>query len=394
MNTIYLCGHTGSVNRGCEAILRSTVQLLRAQGQDRIGIMTMDAGHDRKLKLDRQAELISYRPLSFPVRVCSFLRRKLLSDGVWAGRIQHRPLADRIREGDLILNVGGDTYCYGTPNLSYALNDLAREKGIPTVFWGCSVDERLERDGRMREDIGKYAYIVARETVSYERLKKAARDPDRVLLACDPAFWLETEEVPLPEGFLPGNTLGINLSPLVFRDSNDGQDMMYSNVHRLIERVLAETDMHVCLIPHVYGPDRNLEDIRVLRNVYRRYLNEPRVSLEERMLSCTQLKYLISRCRFFIGARTHTVIGAYASAVPAMAISYSVKSIGIAGDLLGSHEDYTVQWKKIDDPMELWGRLQLLRAREAGLREHYAQVLPGYKNSILSALEKIVGSHP
>lgn len=394
MSKVYLCGHTGSVNRGCEAILRSTTGLLRQHAAGEVGIMTQDLAYDRRLGLDRIAALIPYLDRPFHIKVMSVLRRKLLRDGVWAGRWLNRSLFDRVKPGDILFNVGGDTYCYGTPNLSYAMNDMARERGIPTVFWGCSVDERVLSDPRMREDIGKYSYIVARETISYERLRQAAADPDRVLLACDPAFWLEAEQTHLPVGFLPGNTVGINISPLVLKDCTDDENIMCANVYQLIDHILNETDMHVCLIPHVYDPEHNSQDIRVLRHLYRCYAGDPRVSLVEETLSCTQLKYIISNCRFFIGARTHTVIAAYSSAVPALAISYSVKSIGLARDLLGSEADYAVEWKKISDPLELWNRLCVLMEREAALRDRYARVLPGYRATIHTAIDTIFRSNP
>lgn len=389
MDNIYLCGHTGSENRGCEAILRSTVGLLRESGGQKIGIMTMDPVYDQRLGVDRIAEMIPYPKRTFPKRVISVLHRKFLGDGVWAGRQVYGPLFRRAGRGDVLFNVGGDTYCYSTPNMSYAMNELAQEHGIPTVFWGCSVDERVLQDPKMREDVNRYSCIVARESISYERLRRAVDDPEKVVLACDPAFWLETETVPLPNGFLSGNTVGINISPLVIGD--DG-DLMRRNVYELIDRILKETDMNVCLIPHVYDPKRGTEDIRVMERLYQRYATESRVSLEDRELSCCQLKYIISKCRFFVGARTHAVIGAYSSGVPALAISYSVKSIGIAKDLLGNAEDYAVQWKAITEPLELWTRFQLLMEREDLLRAHYTKVLPQYKETILTAIQWIFRS--
>lgn len=389
MGKIYLCGHTGSVNRGCEAILRSTAGLLKACGNKEVRILTMDEGYDRFLGLDRIGELIPYPRKPFPVRVLSVLRRKILGDGVWGARYVHRSLFRQAKREDILFNVGGDTYCYGTPNLSYAMNEMGREQGIPTVFWGCSVDERALSDSRMQADINRYAYIVTRETITCEYMKQIVKDPDRVLLACDPAFWLEMEETRLPEGFIPGNTVGINISPLVMGRGESEDDIMYKNVHALIARILNDTDMSVCLIPHVYDPEKGTEDIRILRRIYRYYKENPRVMLVEEALPCTQLKYIISRCRFFVGARTHSVIAAYSTGVPALAISYSVKSVGIARDLLGDEARFTVDWKKLRDSSELYQRVWDLMEHEEEVRCRYAQVLPEYKKTIKTALNKI-----
>lgn len=394
MSKIYLCGHTGSVNRGCEAILRSTTGLLREAGQEDIGILTMDPEYDQRLGLDEIATLIPYGPKPLPVRVLSTLRRKLLSDGVWGARYIHKPLEKAVRSGDILFNVGGDTYCYGTPNVSYALNDLAEDKGVPTVFWGCSVDERVLTDAQMGADINKYSYIVVRESISRDYLLKIVKDPNRVLMACDPAFWLETMETKLPDGFEKGNTVGINVSPLVLRDCGNDEDMMCQNVYTLIDRILSETNMSICLIPHVYDPEKDTEDSRVLRWLYQRYASEPRVMLVDEVLSCRQLKYIISNCRFFVGARTHTVIAAYSSAVPALAISYSVKSLGIAKDLLGSAEDYAIQWKKITQPDVLWQRFSVLMDQEQSILDRYHQILPKYKATVKTTIDTILRSIP
>lgn len=394
MRKIYLCGHTGSVNRGCEAILRSTTGLLRQAGQQEVGIMTMDPDYDRRLGLDRIATLIPYGPKPLPVRILCALRRKLLHDGVWGARYIHKPLEKVLKSGDILFNVGGDTYCYGTPNVSYAMNQLAADKGLPTVFWGCSVDERVLTDRRMQQDINRYSYIVVRESISRDYLLRVVRDPNRVLMACDPAFWLEPLETELPAGFAKGNTVGINISPLVIRDCGNEEDIMCRNVYALIDGILSQTDMPVCLIPHVYDPDTGVEDSRILGWLYRRYADEPRVMLVDQCLSCRQLKYIVSNCRFFVGARTHTVIAAYSSGVPALAISYSVKSLGIAKDLLGSAEDYAIQWKKIEEPDVLWNRFRTLMDREQEILTRYQQELPAYKTTVQTAVDTVLRSVP
>ena len=48
----------------------------------------------------------------------------------------------------------------------------------------------------------------------------------------------------------------------------------------------------------------------------------------------------ISKCRFFLGARTHAMISAYSVCVPSIALGYSIKSKGISKDL--KMPDYTL----------------------------------------------------
>ena len=83
------------------------------------------------------------------------------------------------------------------------------------------------------------------------------------------------------------------------------------------------------------------------------------------------------------------MIAAYSTGVPALAISYSVKSIGIARDLLGDAERYAVEWKKIGESCVLRQRFQDLMADEAQLRARYRRVLPEYMATIQVALNRI-----
>ena len=54
--------------------------------------------------------------------------------------------------------------------------------------------------------------------------------------------------------------------------------------------------------------------------------------------NCMELKGIISKCRFFVGARTHSTIAAYSMGIPTLVVGYSVKARGIARDLLGGEE--------------------------------------------------------
>lgn len=391
MGRIFLCGHTGSENRGCEAIIRATASLLKECGCTQIIAMTRDPDYDKKLKLDEAVSLMPYPKRPFPVRVIAYLRRKLLKDDLWGAKYDNAALFRNIRQGDILFNVGGDTYCYGVPTLSYAMNEMAQVRGIPTVFWGCSVDRRILEDPRMQKDVNRYSCILTREKMTRDLLLQVVTEKSKVRLACDPAFWLEARPIELPANFQPGNTLGLNISPLVLGKDSSVETAVLNNVYYLIDRVLEQTDMSVCLIPHVYDPERNTQDIRVLRKIYERYADNGRVMLIQEERSCTELKYVISRCRFFVGARTHPVIAAYSTGVPALALSYSVKSLGIAGDVLGQTQPYTVSWKNLQKEEQLWQHFRDgVMKQETEILDRYARCMPEYKASIQKELTKIL----
>ena len=391
MRPIYLCGHTGSQNRGCEAILRSTASVLKQTGAGKINAFTFDLAYDQSLRLDEALNLIPYPEKSFPIRVYSYIKRRIFKDPLWGHRVLYHKVFQRMEQNAIAFNVGGDTYCSKTPYLSYAFNALAKERNIPSIFWGCSVDERVLQDVEMQEDIRRYTHVVTREAATYQNITTGVAGHPNVWQVCDPAFHLDIEETELPEGFIPKNTVGINLSPYVFSNFHDGNDLMYQNVRCLMDDILEKTDMCICLIPHVYCVATASEDLQVLDRLYADYRENPRVTLVRKELSCTQLKYIISKCRFFIGARTHSTIAAYSTAVPAMVLSYSIKSVGIAMDLFGTSEGYALPWKTLCHKTDLKDAFRrVLLQNESAIHERYSQILPAYKQSILDAAEKIL----
>lgn len=392
MKKVILCGHTGSINRGCEAIVRSTTSILKECGVNDIAVTLYNLNTEQKIINDENIEPIVHPKNNFFQRAFKYVKRKLVgSSSKDFEYLYKKAVKKAVKEDAILFNIGGDTYCYGTPNISYALNNLARRNGINNVFWGCSVDGTLLSNLTMIEDVNKYSAILVREKISQSIFEKCITDQNKVYKVCDPAFHLKIEETKLPKGFQKGNTLGINISPLVFKDKNNENDIMYQNIYSLIDYTLNETDMSVCLIPHVYNVKDNLQDIEVLRNIYSKYKDNARVSLIEEELSCTQIKYIISNCRFFIGSRTHATIAAYSTGVPCIAISYSVKSRGIAIDLFGKEEGYAMPYHRIEKEDELLNNFKMILVEnEENLRKNYESVLPSYKQSIIDVTKDLL----
>jgi polysaccharide pyruvyl transferase WcaK-like protein len=54
-------------------------------------------------------------------------------------------------------------------------------------------------------------------------------------------------------------------------------------------------------------------------------------------IGARQVKWVISKCRYFIGARTHATVAAFSTGVPTISIAYSKKARGINRDIFG-HE--------------------------------------------------------
>ena len=81
-----------------------------------------------------------------------------------------------------------------------------------------------------------------------------------------------------------------------------------------------------------------------------------------------QLKWVISQCSFFIGARTHATIAAYSTGVPTLVLGYSVKSKGIARDLFGDETHYVLPYQDITSGNTILERFLWIRAHGDEIR--------------------------
>ena len=93
---------------------------------------------------------------------------------------------------------------------------------------------------------------------------------------------------------------------------------------------------------------------------------------------CETLKGYIARCRFFIGARTHSTIAAYSSLVPTLVLGYSVKARGIALDLFGTWENYVIPVQSLQNMDELARGFEWMLLREEAIRKRLETVMPAY----------------
>ena len=285
----------------------------------------------------------------------------------------------------LYLSIGGDMYCYElSKKEAITANSAFNRAGAKTVLWGCSLEPELLKDSEVVEDMRRYALITPRESITAQALKEAGIT-ENVKQFPDPAFALLPEEVKLPYGFAEGNTIGINISPMIIRyEEKDG--ITIENYRKLIDHILETTDCHIALIPHVMW--RHNDDRLTIHELYSVYQGNDRVVQFEDM-SCQKVKYVISKCRAFIGARTHATIAAYSSMVPTLVVGYSVKARGIAKDLFGDSAHYVLPVQTLMAPEELIGAFEWLMEREDEIRGRLREIMPEYCRKAALAGEEL-----
>ena len=368
--------HGGSGNHGCEAIVRSSVKLLHQP----VTLFSTHMDQDIRYGLDQICTVCSDTdtPLTRGSRewFLSAIETKL------TGRIdkqiayRKKELFKQIHSGDLYFSIGGDNYCYPGTEVLAAERNILQRRGAKVVLWGCSVEPKLLEKPEIAKDIAAYDLITARETLSYEALKQV--NPNTVLVA-DPAFTLERKDLPLPDGWMDGNMVGINASPLILQSGKNGQ-LVYAAYQKMISDLLEATDCGVALIPHVVWKEN--DDREPLSRLYQEFRSSGRVILLNDC-NCLELKGYIARCRLFVGARTHATIAAYSTCVPTLVLGYSVKSRGIAKDLFGTEENYVLPVQKLDDKEALSTAFRWLCDHENEIRTHLEKYMPAYTQKAL-----------
>ena len=386
MKKFFLYGHNGSGNHGCEAIVRSTCKILREGfGDIDITLASGNTNEDREYELDKLTSLINEKntvsKLSLPY-INAYLNIKLKKNGLESEKLAYRKTFYNVEKDTIAFSIGGDNYCYPGYERFTMLHNMLRERNIKTVLWGCSV-EPSKIDDFMKEDLVNYDLIIARETLTYEALKGIGAN---VKLYPDPAFQLDKIEKELPKNFKENNTVGINISPMVM-NKESVLGITIENYTALIKYILENTDMNVALIPHVIWEDNN-DDRKPSKFLYDKFKDTNRVVLIEDD-NCEVLKGYISRCRFFIGARTHSTIAAYSTCVPTLVIGYSVKAKGIAKDIFGTYKNYVLPVQSLSNKDDLINAFEWMKNNEDDIRKHLNKFMPGYKEKALQGKVEI-----
>ena len=372
MSKVVLYAHGGSGNHGCEAIVRSTKKML---DEREIVLISSQPEEDRRYGIDKLYPIIQDRDLHLNRSSVSFYTAyaalKLKKDFIPLEKLYYKRAFSYIQPGDIAMSIGGDNYCYADVYKYTMFHEMAKCRGAKTVLWGCSVEPDIVQNPVIAKDLANYDLITARETISYEALKQV--NPNTVLVS-DPAFCLDTVNLPLPTGFSEGNTVGINVSPLITK-SESVPGITMENYRTLIQYILDQTDMSVALIPHVVWEDN--DDRVPLQVLYDTFKSSGRILMIEDH-TCEELKGYIARCRFFVGARTHATIAAYSSCVPTLVVGYSVKARGIAKDLFESTDNYVIPVQSMTSSNQLVDAFYWIMKHEESIRNRLSSILPEY----------------
>ena len=369
--------HLDGGNRGCEAIARGSAILLDEPASNLIGYCR-DIELDTRLGLAEKLTLVPCRRESWLIDRLLALASKAIPTDVTLAKRQlypYRSFLRMITKEDTVLFTGGDMLCYDNYDIIFT-NNWLHERGVRTILWGCSMGPENQTKRKL-ETLFNFSLIYTRESLTYDYFQSLGLK--NLCVMPDPAFVLQPQPFELPSYFKENDLVGLNISKYVTggmtMNSRFGKELI-----NLIGHILKETTFHILLVPHVtWNVGGENQDDRQMAQIIRKHFGNPERLhiLDIDNLNYCQIRHAISKCRMFIGARTHAVISAYSECVPAIALGYSIKSRGIAKDL-GLDEKLVVNSKDFSEGAVLRSFTYLMK-NEDSIRKHLQDTIPEYK---------------
>ena len=344
-----LVGNASYLNRGCEAILRGTVKIVRsAFGDCQFVNANFDVSDTPFAPTETDPDVV-HRPLSPMRRLTAKWLTVQAADRLYPSLGHHLrfgSLQEDISQAKAALSIGGDNYTldYGIPRMYVNLGKYVLAQHKPLIIWGASIgpfEQRPDFAKVIHEHLRReVTAIFVREERSMSYLKEHGVAA-HVYLMPDPAFVMDPEPVNGSDlGFdLPEGAIGLNLSPLMAKYVTNGDMEAWQRVAiEVVRELLRIHDLPVVLIPHVTSPHSN--DHAFLSRI-KSQLPGSMVRILPETLSAAKTKYVISVLCCLIGARTHATIASLSTSVPTVSLAYSVKAWGI-NEMLFGHTRYVV----------------------------------------------------
>ena len=321
----------------------------------------------------------------------------------------YREILDKI---DIFFDVaGGDSFTdlYGELrfNIINAIKDEAISRNKPLILLPQTYGPFKSEESRARASrYASYAsYCVARDLNSYEILKEILGDnfdPEKHLSGVDMAFLLPLAEATdkiekeILEWISSGKKfIGINISGLIYNqpDKAVAQYSFKANYNEavldFINWVLENTSLNIAIIPHVLVPEISVESdlnaSRALVNLIPE-IHTDRVCVQTYPMDQCEVKYLISKCDWFMGTRMHATIAGLSTGVPTATISYSDKALGVFQTCESQHA--VLDPRKLDNN-EIEKRLIELLTERENHRSILEDCIPKVKQEALNQVREI-----
>lgn len=346
---ISITNHTGTRNRGCEALILSKIYgLNKFFDKPEIIVHSNDPLYD-SYRLRGMSKVVYSYIINTPnhLRIRSLNRLSYgiagILEKIVCGSIKG-VLFNSISEcknSSLIMPSGGDIFTSDYGNMRKHLAYVEVGSHSKVYLCGHTVGKFNDKDKdyflRAAENIDA---ISVREPSSYEYLKEIGVQCD-VHLTADVAFCLPGIDKKLAYELLTclfgvGETpyVGISVSQGIIKYSKLDENAYYNIFAEFCDYITAKG--YTCLLlPHVQEKNPNNNDYIACRAVFDRTKNRRQVRIISGELSCIEYKGIIGLCDCLVGTRTHATIASLSQNIPTVSIAYSMKAHGIMRDVFG-----------------------------------------------------------
>ena len=359
-NPIFILAGNGPYdNRGCEAIVRGTVKILRHYYDNPSFVCISHFQNEEQFKkqsIEEEDKAIIHKKTN--------IYQKYTSEGIFRKVLRitnskhykyfiYKDMLPYLNNAKAILSVGGDNYSldYGIPKLFTDLDDIALERGKNLAIWGASLgpfDKYPEYEKYIINHFKAVTSIFARESATIQYLDEKGVNANVYAIA-DPAFLMDPTEPKATNNKLKidGSSIGINLSPLMSNYITNGNVHEWAKIAaEILSTISRRIPRKLYLIPQVTTLNSN--DYIFMKDAMSMMENPTdNIVLVPPIYNASETKWIISKMDVFIGARTHATIAALSSYVPTLSLAYSIKAKGINKDIFGD-ELYCLDSKELN----------------------------------------------
>lgn len=244
------------------------------------------------------------------------------------------PFGKHVKEVALeAADYGGDGFAdiYGTPLFFNRMNqtELLRKADVPLVMLPQTIGPFKDKQNeRVALDVMRYASeVYVRDRAYVKELDKAGI---KYTVSKDISAFMKPQPWDID---IKDNAVGLNVSGLAYHNNFKDLAGQFDAYPELIDRIISHFQQKGCnvyLIPHSYDyqlPDDN-DDMTACREAYDRHADKTGLYVVDKDMLAPEVKYVISRMTFFMGARMHANFAAIYTGVPVFGMAYSYKFAG------------------------------------------------------------------
>lgn len=386
---VVITGISGLRNRGVEALVVPVVQQLQQRHPNiEIDVLTPSTDFDAT-RLDTYN--VKTLPDVFNLFATSRAEKVFAKLSALHSKFspKYQKVVKRITSADLIIASGGDIFSsdYGKMKPHLQPLQLALKANIPIVFLAHSLgpfDDPQERE-RFKSIAQQAKLISVRESISHNYLTQQLGFPaDQIHHTADVAFLLQPPTPDFGQRALKGYGLNTN-EPIIAVTPSRGiqrfaglDAQAHTNAWVKTLQYLTDTlNAQVIMVPHVQESYAANDDRMLATRLIRELNYDPRVRIAGLDHTAAEFKGIISATQMVISERMHACIAGLGSAVPTVAVGYSIKAEGIMTDLMGAEFDLSQLVIPVNDFLDTQTSLKKIHNaydQRESLANHLTQV--------------------